>query len=283
MATSTVPFQLRIALTFTLLACGSGAPQHVSHAGEQGQPPSAQPAESSLAAGDQPSGSAAAAPPSPSSTAAPTPSSTAAEPEVVEAAAAHEGLPTECYTQGALCLPAPNFVDRLCRAANVGTAIRLFAKGSPFTRAYVRMREVRALNLRGGPSGDTPLTFAEEVLLLAQHGTSGDFQVSGDGGYDVLRWDGTCATLSSDEIVTRVPAPPRHAPFPWKYLDDGVQAALLQNPAVRSALDAERKRCHGSSDSERSAACRDAVEQLNDRVFVAIRSGIALPVAEYSP
>lgn len=270
MSPSTIPFQLRIALTFTLVACGSGAPQHVSHAGEQRQPPS-----SAIVVADPTSGSAAAAPPSP-----PPP---LAEPEAATAEDAHEGLPTECYTQGALCLPPPNFVDRLCKAANVGTAIRLFAKSSPFTRAYVRMREVRALNLRGGPSGDTPLTFAEEVLLLDQHGTSGGLQVSGDGGYDVLRWDGTCATLSSDELVTRVPAPPRHAPFPWKYIDDGVQAALLQNAAVRSALDAERKRCHGSSDSERSTACRDAAEQLNDRVVVAIRGGIALPVAEYSP
>jgi hypothetical protein len=222
-------------------------------------------------AADQTSGS----PATPPST-----SGAAAEPEAEDT---HEGLPTECSTQGALCLPPPNFVDRLCRAANVGTAIRLFAKSSPFTRAYVRMREVRALNLRGGPSGDTPLTFAEEVLLLDQHGTSGELQVSGDGGFDVLRWDGTCATLSSDELVTRVPAPPRHAPFPWKYIDDGVQAALLQNAAVRSALDAERKRCHGSSDSERSTACRDASEQLNDRVVVAIRAGITLPVAVYSP
>ncbi|HKO91442.1 MAG TPA: hypothetical protein VJU61_09840 [Polyangiaceae bacterium] len=231
--------------------------------------------ENSTSAGEQASDSAATA----AASASPAP----AEPAEPEAVDAQEGLPTECYTQGELCLPPPTFVDRLCRAAHVGTAIRLFAKGSPFTRAYVRMREVRALNLRGGPSGGTQLTFAEEVLLLHHHGTAGELEVSGDGGYDVLRWDGTCATLSSDELVTRVPAPPRHAPFAWKYIDDGVQAALLRNSVVRSAWDAERKRCRGASDSEQSAACRAAAEQLNDRVVVAIRSGIDLPVPEYTP
>lgn len=272
----TTPLRFRTALTVfaaTLMACSPGAQQHAQHAGDQVPAPT-------NGASDTAAPSTAAP-----STAAPQSgtSEVGAEPSAVDGQAPHAGLPTECYTQGEPCLPAPGFVDRLCRAAHVGTAIRLFSKSSPFTRAYVRMREVRAVNLRGGPAGDTPLIFAEEVLLLARHGGSDGMQVSGVGGYDVLRWDGTCATLSSDEVVTRVPAPPRHAPFAWRYIDDSIQEALLQNDTIRSAQAAERKRCRGTSDGERSASCRDAAKRLNDHVVSAIRSGMDLPIAAYTP
>ena len=260
-------------LAVTLVACQPGPPKPAMAARAEAPAPEAIPDDATK--GNEAPASEAAAPAMPSEPAAPVNSSEPAPP--------HAGLPTECYTQGELCLPPPDFVDRLCRAAHVGTAIRLFAKSSPFTRAYVRMREVRALNLRGGPSSDVSLTFAEEVLLLAQHGGSGEMLVSGEGGFDVLRWDGTCATLSSDELVRRVPAPPRHAPFAWKYIDDAIQRALLQNDTVRSARAAERQRCHGSSDAALSASCRDAAERLNDRIFLAIHSGVELPVPDYTP
>ena len=247
----------------TFPACTPGAQPPAAHpasapSGEQGSP------TASVRDGAEPGGGASAA---------------AGE----EAEAAQPGLPTECETRGDLCLPPADFVERLCRAAHIGTAVRLFAKSSPFTRGYVRMREVPAINLRGGPASEVKLTFAEEVLLLARHGGSDGMQVSGVGGYDVLRWDGTCATLSSDELVLRVPAPPRHAPFAWKYLDDSIQRALLQNEAVRSAHDAERKRCTGTSSARESASCRDASARLNDRVVVAIRTGLELPSPEYTP
>ena len=278
------PLRLRTALTVlavSLAACSPGPQQHALHAGENAPAP-----ESVLAPGTRPNDASTRAEDEASESGATPqggPSDVAPERDAVSEPAPHTGLPTECYTQGELCLPPPDFVDRLCRAAHVGTAIRLFAKSSPFTRAYVRMREVRALNLRGGPGGDTNLFFAEEVLLLARYGGSEGVQVSGDGGYDVLRWDGTCATLSSDELVTRVPAPPRHAPFAWKYIDDSIQQALLQNEAIRSARAAELKRCHATSDNEQSTSCREAAERLNDHVVVAIRKGMDLPHPEYAP
>lgn len=260
-------------MALPLTAC-SAAPQHRAQ-----QPDTAahlaraQPSSVSAPAVEQPS----AAPVTPSESEATT---EAESTETMEEA--HAGL-AECHAQGNLCLPAPQFVDRLCRTAQLSTAIRLFAKSSPMTRGYVRMREVNAVNLRGGPVGDTSLTFAEEVLILAQHGGEGEIQVSGMGGYDVLRWDGTCATLSTDELVTRVPAPPRHAPFAWNYIDDGIQEALLQDEAIRSAQVTQRKRCRGMSNSQRSASCREAAERLNERIVVAIRTGMDLPLPKYTP
>jgi len=144
------------------------------------------------------------------------------------------------------------------------------------------MREVRAANLRGGPVGVADLTFAEEVLILAQHGDSGEMQVSGTGGFDVLRWDGTCATLSDDELVLRVPAPPRHAQFAWNYIDENIQQVLLQNQTIKGARADERKRCHGMSPNDRSPSCREAAERLNEYIVVAVRTGVELPLPEYA-
>lgn len=271
------PIPLRnilVAIAIPLTAC-SATPQHrAEHPDVTAPPAQAQPSSVSAPAVETPSAGPA--------TVLERQATTEAE-STETSEEAHAGHPPECHAQGNLCLPAPQVVDRLCRAAHVSTAIRLFAKNSPMTRGYVRMREVDAVNLRGGPVGDTRLTFAEEVLILAQHGGEGEIQVSGMGGYDVLRWDGTCATLSTDELVMRVPAPPRHAPFAWNYIDDGIQAALLQDEAIRSAQATQRKRCRGMSNSQRSASCREAAERLNERIVVAVRTGMDLPLPDYTP
>jgi hypothetical protein len=261
------------AIAIPLTACSS-TPQHrAEHPDVTAHPAQAQASSAPAPATEQPALDPATLPESQATT----------EAESTEMRAEAQAGLTECQAQGNLCLPAPQVVDRLCRAAHVSTAIRLFAKNSPMTRGYVRMREVNAVNLRGGPVGDTSLTFAEEVLILAQHGGEGEIQVSGMGGYDVLRWDGTCATLSTDELVMRVPAPPRHAPFAWNYIDNGIQEALLQDEAIRSAQVTQRKRCRGMSNSQRSASCREAAERLNERIVVAVRTGMDLPLPEYTP
>jgi hypothetical protein len=262
------------ALALTLTACSS-APQHrVEHADGVMPPQNTRPASVPAEAVE-----VVSAPPA-------TPVERPANPGAELADATHEeppsGLATECHQQGGLCLPPSTVVDRLCRTAQVSTAIRLFAKSSPLTRAYVRMREVRAANLRGGPVGVADLTFAEEVLILAQHGDSGEMQVSGTGGFDVLRWDGTCATLSDDELVLRVPAPPRHAQFAWNYIDENIQQVLLQNQTIKVARADERKRCHGMSPNDRSPSCREAAERLNEYIVVAVRTGVELPLPEYA-
>jgi len=262
------------ALILTLTACSSGPQHRVEHADEVVPPQKAPPASASAEAVELVS--------APPATPVASPENPRAELEDATLEEPRSRLPTECHKQGELCLPPSNVVDRLCRTAQVSTAIRLFAKSSPLTRAYVRMREVRAANLRGGPVGEADLTFAEEVLILARHGDSGEMQVSGTGGFDVLRWDGTCATLSDDELVLRVPAPPRHAQFAWKYIDENIQQVLLQNETIKLARADERKRCHGMSPGDRSASCRQAAERLNEYIVVAVRTSVDLPLPEYT-
>lgn len=206
-----------------------------------------------------------------------------AEPEA--AVAPSSALPTECTRVGDLCVPPREFVQRLCRDAYTGLALRLLGKGSPFTRGYVRSREVKAVNTLGGPSSDQPLRFEEEVLILSFTGApgAGQLQVSGMGGYAVLRWDGTCATLGDEELSTRAPRAPKHPDVPWKYIDDSIQAALLKDATVEAARRQHRKHCHGVSLGRISAECARAEGALADSVIAAVRSGVSLPLPDRMP
>jgi hypothetical protein len=196
-----------------------------------------------------------------------------------DAPAAQGALPSECKLVDGLCLPPRDFVRRLCQGAFTGVAFHLLEKRSPFSRGYIRVREVHAVNALGGPSSDAKLLFGEEVLILTRtsDGGSGQMQVSGMGGYDVLRWDGTCANLADGELALRPPVTPRAAPLEWRYIDANIQEALLQDDAVKGARQQQRKHCHGVTLGTRSAACVKADEQLNARILLAVRGGMTLP------
>jgi hypothetical protein len=184
-----------------------------------------------------------------------------------------------------LCLPPRSFVERLCQDAYPGTAIRLFEKSSPFTRGYIRVKSMHPVNTLGGPSGTTDLTFGEEVLILTRTGGGGPggMQMSGMGGYDVLRWDGTCATLADGELARYAPITPRHAPFAWQYIDTNIQEALLENQGIDLARKAQRKHCQGASFGTRSASCVEADAKLNERIVLAVRTGMSLPAPDRLP
>jgi hypothetical protein len=194
-------------------------------------------------------------------------------------------LPNQCHNVGDLCLPPRDFVRRLCQGAFTGAAFHLLEKSSPYSRGYVRSRKVKAVNTLGGPASDTELTFGEEVLILTRTGEAGpsQMQISGMGGYDVLRWDGTCATLADGELSQRPPIPPRHAPLDWRYIDTNIQEALLLDEGIRGARQAQRKHCHGVSLGTRTAECVQADDRLNDRIVLAVRSGLALPPPDALP
>jgi hypothetical protein len=199
--------------------------------------------------------------------------------------AASRTLPSACHEVDGLCLPPRDFVRRLCQGAYTGVAFHLLEKRSPFSRGYIRVREVHAVNALGGPTSDAKLTFGEEVLILTRttDGGAGQMQVSGMGGYDVLRWDGTCANLADGELALRPPITPKAAPLEWRYIDENIQDALLAHAAVNEARQAQRKHCHGVTLGTRSAACVKADDQLNARIVLAVRGGMDLPPLQAVP
>jgi hypothetical protein len=159
----------------------------------------------------------------------------------------------------------------------------MFEKSSPWTRGYVRLEEVDAVNTQGGPSGDQNLVFGEEVIILQDTNANKDgFQVSG-GGYFVLRWDGTCSTVSDGEVVDYAPGALKNAPVVWKYLDPTLREALLENPNVKNAHALLRSECRGARPSQGDSDCRRARRLLNAHLTLAVRSGMHLPPPKRLP
>ncbi len=197
-----------------------------------------------------------------------------------EPAPAADLLPTTCATMGDLCLPPAGFAPRVCSGKNPDLALYMMQKGQPWTHGYIRVENIDTINTLGGPTGDTQLVMGEEVIVLrGRTEKAGNVQVSGTGGYIVLRWDGTCATLAEHELVTWIPGLLHHATLVWKYLGDDVQAALLENGRVREARKKHREQCQGAN-LMKNPVCLKATERLNEAIVLAVRTGTKVPSPE---
>jgi hypothetical protein len=241
---------LLFALTLTPLACGGSAP------------PPAEP-EASTASESAPAGE-----------------ETRAEAEQAGSqSASSSGIPKECARKGGTCFPPKKFVERLCAANFPGTALYLFANGSSWSRGYLRGK-TKAWNASGGASdNESYLEFDEEVLVLAERKADlGGMQVSGAGAsYDALRWDGSCVTLSAEEMTLDKPPNPKNARIDWRDLDDNVQEALRADADVNDAFQVRRKECKGATSGEVSLKCVKADDKLGATIVKAIRGGTKLP------
>jgi len=171
-------------------------------------------------------------------------------------------------------------LKRLCSRVNPDAAVALFAKDTPFTRAYVAVRQADSYNGLGGPSSQQKLVFDEELLILGERNADlGGMTVSGAGTtYDLLRWDGSCAALSAGEVTLRKPPQPKHANIQWRILSDEIQAAIAKDERTEKLLTDRRKQCKGVTSGEVTKACEKTDRALNDRIAEAVRGGLSIPV-----
>lgn len=245
------PTLLALPLVLSLVACGAAAPPPASPAGEPVAPAPATTADPG-----------ADAPPAPL---APAPPLT---------------LPTACSPggDGQPCTPPGPFADALCNAHFPDLTLTLFAKGSPWTRAYLR-GDVDGWYASGGGSARARLLFDEEVLVLRVRAaaTSGVVVGNGSTSYDVLRWDGLCYTVDSGELTMKRPPKPKHAALAFHRLGDATQAALLKDDKVRAARSLRGKECHGAMTGEVTLACEKADHGLAEAVVGYVSAGGALP------
>jgi hypothetical protein len=201
-----------------------------------------------------------------------------------DAAAGKAEIPSECFKSGGVCVPHPKFVKRLCNGRYPSVALYLFANGSKWTRAYLT-RKTEAWNASGGASTEGFLEFDEEVLLVAERkADAGGMQVSGSGaGYDAVRWDGSCVTLSGEEITQQRPPGTRTVKVEWRFLDDNIQQALRKDDRVNAAFLERRSECKGATSGDVSAKCVKADAKLSDAVVSFVRGGGAIPVPSTLP
>lgn len=195
-------------------------------------------------------------------------------------------IPTECAEAGAkMCLPPAKFVKRLCANFYPDVALAMHGKGTPWQRGYLRVKSVEAWNASGGMSSAEKIVFEEEFLILShREPATGGVQVSGAGGsYDVLRWDGTCASLMEDEVMLKPGPSPKAAKIPWKSLDDKVRDALTANDKIGKVYAERRKECKGATMGDVSLKCQKADDQLSHVVVEYIRGGGTIPAPAKLP
>ncbi len=181
------------------------------------------------------------------------------------------------------CVPDAVFVKRLCDGSFPDVALLLMSKNMPFTHAYLR-GDVDGWNAEGGASARARLKFDEEVLVLKKRsGNSGGMQVSGTGGYLVMRWDGNCYTLSDDEITMKKPPAAKSAPIAWRFLAEATKNGLLDDAQVKSAYDKRSKECKGAVSGDVTLTCQRADEALSAAVVTAVRGGANVPTPERIP
>jgi len=152
-------------------------------------------------------------------------------------------------------------------------ALVLFAKGSPWTRAYLRLN-VEAW-YPASRSTKVALKVNEEVIVLHHPNPRGGIIVNGSGApFDVIRLDGACATLAGDEITFKRPLAPRHPLVPWPQLDPRVREALLSDPAVSETSVAYDDACHEAA----AAACAKAGGRLTTAILEFTSRGGKIPI-----
>lgn len=185
-------------------------------------------------------------------------------------------LPTRCAEDSSpkLCLPDKAFVERLCGGSYPDVALVMFHKKSPWTRGYVT-RAIDAWNTASSLQSASKLSIDEEVILVKKRENPGGMVVSGaSGGFEALRWDGTCVSLGGDEVRMHPNGIPKAASIPWRKLDDHTQHALLDDPRVKDSYELRKKECQGTSTP---GQCERAESALSRGIVMFVRNGGAVP------
>lgn len=191
-----------------------------------------------------------------------------------------KGLSLECAKDGPkdLCVPEPDTGKRICSMTTPELALALFHPKTPFTRAYLT-RDTEAWNAAGGAQSKGKLSFDEEVIVVKKRESSG-IVVGQGGGVDVLRWDGSCASLAAEEITTKKPPKAKAANVAWREIGGSTRDALLKDEKVMAAYDKRRKECKGVTTGDVSLACVKADAALSVALVEAVRGGLSLPMPE---
>jgi len=248
-------------LVFALAACGGSSPETKTAGSESAEEPAAKAAPDE-AGGEKP----------------------AAAEEGQESAQGGTDLPTECAKKGDVCTLPVKFAKRLCSDTYPTVALALFGKGTPWTRGYLRGK-TKAWNASGGASEQVDLEFDEEILILIERkADTGGMQVSGAGsGYEALRWDGTCVTLSSEEVTLKLPPEAKYPKVEFKHLETGLQNALREDSTIDEAYKTRRQECKGQMSGVVSLKCVKADAKLSKLIVDYVRNGGKIPKPERLP
>jgi hypothetical protein len=196
----------------------------------------------------------------------------------------HRGLPDHCARGKRECVPPPGWVKRLCDDVYPDVALNMFKPGTRWKRLYMLAR-AEPFNASGGASllGDK-MERGEEVIALKRRDNDGELQVGDNSGYDVLRWNGACATIHDGDF-SREPLRQGivYSKIEWRRLGLDLRKALEAQPEIAAAQDARRKACKGMGYGDVGRDC-----EVNDRKFMNeiiryVQDGGAIPAPSRLP
>jgi hypothetical protein len=214
------------------------------------------------AAETPPAATPASAPSPPAVNATPAPSQAPSTKDVKEATDSDvkekpaEAIPSTCSSEQPVknvkaCLPPPAFVKKLCTGSFPEVAIGMFSKGTPWTRLWLAA-DVDAWNASAGNfTHRAKLAFDEEVLVLSRHAAAsvgGIVMTEAQASYDVLRWDGSCVSITEGELTAKPPPKAHPSPLLWGRLEETTRRALLTSSKVKTSHAALEKACVASAE-----------------------------------
>jgi len=183
-------------------------------------------------------------------------------------------LPTACADASAkVCTPSATLARNLCKKRSTELALAMFRKGSPWSRAYLRLN-MEAWYTGSRLAAPSQLVLDEEVIVVESRTRStGGIQMGG-GSFDVLRWNGVCVSVMADEVTFAKPPVIRVAPIQWKRLTSETRDVLLKDASVRLRFEVQRQRCQADDEAPR---CTEAVTELSQRIARFVRKGGEVP------
>ena len=205
----------------------------------------------------------------------------AAPQEAVESGATRE-LPSTC-AEGPICLPPPDFAERLCARPYPEAALHLFGPKTPWKRVYLQ-RSFQAWHV-GGHGELRELHRGEEVLVVTAGKTGGGGMQIGGRAFGVLRWDGTCVSLMEDELEFRRPPAAAPANIALKKLDPDFQAVFAEDKRIQALRTTQERLCAAPAAEKEPAKtkCELARRQLSLAIAQAVGKGASLPPLSVVP
>jgi hypothetical protein len=200
-----------------------------------------------------------------------------------EAAEKKKVIPWRCRKSKPPCMPPPTFVKRLCQDVYPDVALHMFKPGTPWRRFYM-LHNAEPFNASGGASlmGDK-MRRGEEVIALVRRNPRSGVQVSDIAGWDVLRWNGACATIHDGEFSTDPPRDIGHARVEWRSLGLEVRQAFEANASFEELYETRRKSCKGISVGRVTAECEENDKLMADEIVRRVRDGFELPTPAKIP
>jgi len=165
----------------------------------------------------------------------------------------------------------------LCDDIYPDVALHMFRPGTPWMRLYMRAN-AEPFNASGGMSlmGEK-LQRGEEVIALRRRNARSGIQVTDISGFDVLRWNGACATIHDGDFTTRSPDEVLNARVEWQRLGLELRQVLEAQSEISETYKARRKHCRGFAMGRVSAECEEFDRRLVDEIVSYVRSGAKLP------